>query len=527
MSREPRKRLALWAILLGLVFPAACGSSGVVGGSCGPSYIDCNGRCVDAQHDPSNCGGCGRACPDGVACHDAVCEASLEGGAGASGTGAAGGDTGSAGDAGSASSAGSAGDDPGNLSDASPDADAACLPPFDRPAACGDCQTKCSLAKPLCSPDALDGFGCVALCKAPLVECDGQCVLPLFDSPEACGACDAKCPVNKPTCSPNDLGSYECVGLCKAPLVECNAQCLDPSSFDSPEACGGCDAKCPSAKPTCAPDGLGGHECVLICADMLQECDGKCLDFQIDADNCGSCENACPSGICQGGKCVGANVGHIVLSCMNYQTPLKNSPQTALMGNAVLLPIRNPVRILAYTEFAPAAARAKVDQDIGFAASARGRSVAITPLDQFGNATATLNIANYDVFLIYDQSAAEPGRMATVGAAWLANSVLDSFAAAGGVIIGLSGGQSEMAQFFSASQLLEVSAQTMVSNATLYNRAPADALGINVISPFNAPLDSCTFTTNVTADADNIFVVSDAKSGPGAPVVVHRVIEPP
>jgi hypothetical protein len=499
-----------------------------VGGSCGPSYIECNGQCVDAQNDPRNCGGCGRACAEGSACHNGLCAGNAEGGASGTGAaGSAGAEAGSAGDSGSGNNAGSAGDEPGSLSDASPDGDAACLPPFDRPTACGDCQTKCSAPKPLCSPDGLDSFDCVSLCKAPLVECDGQCVPPLFDSPTACGACDVACPAKKPTCSPDGLGSYACVGLCQAPLVECNGQCLDPGTFDSPEACGACDAQCPAAKPTCSPDGLGGHKCVLICRDMLQECDGKCVDFNIDADNCGSCENVCPSGICQGGKCVGANVGHVVLACMNYQTPSKNTPQTTLMGNAVLLPIRNPVRILAYTEFAPSAARAKVDQDIGFAASARGRSIAITALSQFSNATAALNIANYDVFLIYDQSAADPGQMATVGAAWQASSVLDSFAAAGGVIIGLSGGTSEMDQFFSAAQLLEVSGQTVVSSAMLYNRAPADAMGINVISPFNAPLDSCTFTTSVAPDADNIFVVSDVKSGLGAPVVVHRVIEPP
>ncbi|HEX3849492.1 MAG TPA: hypothetical protein VHW01_00915, partial [Polyangiaceae bacterium] len=113
------------------------------------------------------------------------------------------------------------------------------------------------------------------------------------------------------------------------------------------------------------------------------------------------------------------------------------------------------------------------------------------------------------------------------GSAWQKNSVVDSFAAAGGVVIVLSGGTSEMDQFLSSSDLLDVSAQTVVSEGTLYNRAPADAMGINVISPFFAPMNSCTFTTSLTQDADDIFVVEDAKSpAAGSPVVVHRVIEP-
>jgi hypothetical protein len=83
-----------------------------------------------------------------------------------------------------------------------------------------------------------------------------------------------------------------------------------------------------------------------------------------------------------------------------------------------------------------------------------------------------------------------------------------------------------MDQFFSASQLLDVSAQTIVNGGTLYNRAPGDAIGINVISPFFAPAASCTFTTSATPDSNTIFVVSDAQSGAGSPVVVHRVIAP-
>jgi hypothetical protein len=366
----------------------------------------------------------------------------------------------------------------------------------------------------------------VADCLPPLVECNGQCVEDVFDSAEGCGSCDVKCSGSKPICSPNGAGSYVCKSKCDAPLVECNDQCVDPV-FDTPEACGACNAACPPAKPTCSPDGAS-HKCVLICEDPLKECSGQCVDFNIDVNNCGGCGIHCASGICQGGTCVGAYDGNIMLACMNYQTPVAGSPQTVLMGNAVFLNLHEPVRILAYTEFASAESRAKVDQDIAYAASARQRTFTISPLDRFILASARLNIANYDVFLIYDQADAPTGQMATIGAVWQGNSVLESFAAAGGMIIGLSGGTSEMDEFFTASGLLAISAQKPVmTGATLYKSALGDVLGANLISPFAAPADSCTFTTAVMSNASTTFVVRDQPSGGGEPVVVHRVITAP
>jgi len=530
MSKSHGKRLGFWAVLLGLAFPAACGSSGVVGSRCAASHIDCNGQCVDALNDANNCGGCGRKCKPGVTCEDALCDGVPAGGgasgnAGASGNGGDGGSSADSGAGGSSAAAGSD-DDAGNLSDAHPDGDAGCMPPYVSAAQCGDCHTTCSGSKPNCAPYGKDEHVCVAVCQSPLVDCNGQCVEAVFDTPEACGRCDLKCSAAKPLCSPNSDGSYLCKALCDAPLVACDGQCVEPV-FDTPDACGACDSQCPKATPTCSPDGVGNYKCVLSCDDPLKACNGRCVDFNIDADNCGSCGNVCQSGICQGGKCVGADDGDIVVVCMNFQTPVSNSAANKLLGNAVLLPGPQQVRILAYTEFASAASRAKVDQHISFAAAAMGRSVVITPLSKYTNASVTLNIANYDEFLIYEQDSAPSGDLAMIGAAWQMNSVLDSFTAAGGVIVALSGGSSEMDQFFTSAQLLDVSAQTVVTGSFLYNRASGDSVGNNVISPFSAPSESCTFTTSATPGPRTVFVVSDAVTDPSAPVVVHRNIPKP
>ena len=511
MSTSPRQRITFWSVLFGLALPAACGSSGVVGGECASGYIDCGGLCVDGRNDPVHCGGCALRCDPGVTCLNGVCDGSINGSAGTLGGGGESGSNGESGTGGYGAASGvdgmgaAAGDaGTGSLSDAGPGVDASCAPPYDRSTACGDCTTQCSTATPVCASDGLGDFHCVLGCEPPP-----------FNRPEACGDCKTKCTAANPVCASDGQGGFQCAPFCDK-----------SKTYDTPEACGDCRTQCKAPTPNCSRDGAGGYQCVLTCADPFKGCNGQCVDYHIDANNCGSCGVVCPSGICQGGTCVGAFVGHVVLACTDYQTPAKGTPQTELIGNAVLLPLRNPVRILAYTEYATATARANVDQALGFAATARGRDYTITPLSNYASASATLSIANYDVFLIYDQAAAPSGQLATVATAWQMSSVLDSFASAGGVIIGLSGGRSEMDQFFTNSRLLKVSAQTVVSGSTLYNRAPGDAIGVNVISPFLAPRDSCTFATSLTPDMNNIFVVSNARMGLGAPVVVHRVIAP-
>ena len=74
MRGFPRQGFTFWGVFFGLAFPAACGSSGLVGGECASGYIDCDGRCADEQNDPVNCGHCARACDPGVACRNGVCD---------------------------------------------------------------------------------------------------------------------------------------------------------------------------------------------------------------------------------------------------------------------------------------------------------------------------------------------------------------------------------------------------------------------------------------------------------------------
>jgi hypothetical protein len=204
--------------------------------------------------------------------------------------------------------------------------------------------------------------------------------------------------------------------------------CTPP--HDERTHCGDCNTRCTPPNDVCAPDGVGGFECVPMCAPPLVDCDGTCVDTNIDPEHCGECYNECPSGICQGGMCVGAGVGHVVLGCMNYAVTAQNAVQTRLLGNAVYLPVPEPVRVLGYSEYAPASGRNRVRQVIDWAGAARGRSAQVTDVNQEADVTSDLNVMDYDVFLVYDQSDAPAGALATVGSAWASNGVVDSFARA-------------------------------------------------------------------------------------------------
>jgi hypothetical protein len=266
----------------------------------------------------------------------------------------------------------------------------------------------------------------------------------------------------------------------------------------------------------------------------LQDCGDQCVDTNVNPLHCGACFNLCPSGICSGAVCVGASPGHLALYCMDYAWAQPATAHTALLGNAVFLPLRNEIRVLAYTRFAPSAVRNQVNRVIDWSASARGRTYRIDAVTQAAALSASLSIQDYDVFLVYEQADAPTGQMASIGASWAASGVLQSFAEAGGVIVVLDGarGTGEMAEFIDAAGLLALNGHNAIAlddtTTRFFNRSPGDALGIGVVSPLSPVPYSCTFDTSVSPSTDTVFVITDAPApGVGNPVVVHRTIALP
>jgi hypothetical protein len=320
------------------------------------------------------------------------------------------------------------------------------------------------------------------------------------------------------------------------PDGEAPIECLPP--HDDPSHCGDCDTRCVDPTPLCAPDGEGSFECVPVCDPPLVECQGQCVDpesFNSDPDNCGRCGRECPSDICQEGECIGARYGHIALLCMDFGSNMASSTPTTLLGNAVFLPAQNPVKVLAYTNGASAAAVTRTNTVIGWAGDTRRREADITEARTVEAVTRDLNINDFQVLLIHDLDRAEPGDPEAAAVTWESSNVLTSFSKAGGVVIVLDGadGTGEMHQLINAGRLLDPTGQTSVLGHTditgseVYNHAAADILSANTTNTFAGTSHTCTFDTDAQPDAETIFIYTDdVREGQGAPVAIHRVVAP-
>jgi hypothetical protein len=284
---------------------------------------------------------------------------------------------------------------------------------------------------------------------------------------------------------------------------------------------------CPAGKPLCALNEV--YECVERCEDPLTDCAARCVNTQIDPNNCGGCGIRCESQICQGGDCVGATAGHQILLCSDFrQRPVPNTAYERVLGNAVFLSNAADIRILAYEEFAPASVVNSVKTTLDRVKTQRGRAFTLTEVFTSVDVTNNLDTTNFDVLLVFDQQLAPQGRLAETGSNW--EPTLTPFVRAGGIVIVLAGptGRGEMDDFVTAANLLPVFGQRLVTNTEVYNRAPGDAIGLGVISPLLALPESCVFDAD-PPDDDTTFVITDTAPFDGSignPVVVHRVIAP-
>ncbi|MCC6216214.1 MAG: hypothetical protein IT376_15225 [Polyangiaceae bacterium] len=480
-------RLGL-ALALALAAPGACTETGLVGGECRAGFALCGERCIDVASDPRNCGACGRECSPSASCvgsfcvaqpEDAGLDASQEGGGGVGGMGGSAGAAGAGGASGSggggasgsggggASGAGGGGAGAGGTSGA------------------GAGGTSGAGAGGGGAGGGLGGLGGASgtggLDGGPDASADAA-----VDAPDATDACSPP--------------------------------------YDTAAQCGDCWTQCFGATPLCSPAD-GAYACVPLCAPPLTACSGQCVDTQIDPENCGTCGNVCPTGLCQGGQCVGATAGHIVVHCTSHEGTTTASPQATLLGNAAFLRPSNPVKILEFDQHAAAQARARVENLLAAQALARGRTHTLERVSAPADVATRLNVLDFDVLLVLDQSQAPTGALATVGASWAAT--LDAFARAGGVIVVLSSatGTAEMPALLSSAGLLTVAAE-QPSVALQANVAPFDAVGVNVPSPFVALPRSCAMTLGGPADPFVVTVVRELVDGGGEPVLVHRIRVP-
>lgn len=492
---------AFFAVSLAFVasgVPVGC-SGGVVGGDCRVGYVQCNGICIDVQNRVTDCGSCGNVCAVGNQCVAGSCVPPAPD---ASTGGTANHPDGSLVDSGAG---GSFGGDASSTGGAPSDGSTGGTTPSSGGASTGGAN------------DASTG-GTSSGGAGPDASLDGG----LDASSGGRGGSGGRDASQGGTGGVRDAGPHDS-GL----LPDGAPRCQPP--YNTPEHCGDCDTQCTGVNDICQVDEAEA-QCVTVCTPPLVDCNRTCVNTDNDPNNCGSCNHHCASGICQGGTCVGATAGHEVVACMDFATrPGAGTPQQTLLGNAVFLTAKNPVRIYAYRQFTPNAVVNSVNGAIAAVATARGRTYSITPETDSTQVPLNLSIFDYEVLLVYDQPNAPAGRLANVGTSWA--SAVDSFVRAGGTAVVLAGdaGTAEMDDLVTNAGLLTVTGQTSVTGDQVYNRAPADAVGLNVLTPFLATAETCTFTTPPPPDSTTVFVITDTASSTGSlgsPIVVHRVLAP-
>ena len=331
-----------------------------------------------------------------------------------------------------------------------------------------------------CSTDSLVG----GECRSGYTQRDGVCAVVAASNVDH-GSSGDVIPVTIPTTSPSSS-----------------------SSVDSGIPDGGEDATTP---PVILPPPIDPP---LVCTPPLVACHGECIETDDDPLNCGACGRICPSNICLAGTCQGATPGDIVVIGHDMSRARAGTVQAKVLGNAMGIPSTDPIRVLGYVGGESDAVVAAT-QTIA-AAGIGNRTIVFTTASDAALDDTEL-YATYDVVLFHGAGTTP----FTMGQRWA--NPLSRFTKAGGVLIALDRGDTDVPALVRGTGLLALAGHTALSPTTQFAVTSAsDVVGYKLLSPYVAVGTTDAFTGVEAMSSDVTWVVRTADVA-ARPVVVHKI----
>jgi len=216
---------------------------------------------------------------------------------------------------------------------------------------------------------------------------------------------------------------------------------------------------------------------------MLPEiaCPSGCADLQTDPDNCGVCGNACATGVCDAGRCIGETVGHLVVIGHDYQ--VSDAAMNRVLADAVGLSTGINTRV-GYWRGSSTLEGAQSAAAVGLAQTSRTTNAfeltGMTPQD----------FVEIDAIVIEPQvgdgDAAEAAGSAAAGA-------LAAYLASGHVVVILETAGGVSYRFAEGAGLFSVAPPVDATGTLVSIAAPADAVAAGVPAPYLGRTDTVGF----------------------------------
>ncbi|MFP2933967.1 MXAN_6577-like cysteine-rich protein [Pyxidicoccus sp. 3LG] len=209
--------------------------------TCPAGQALCGDQCTNLQADEGNCGACGNACGENLACQEGQCV-----------------DT--------------------RCPRGQTPCGSACVDTAKDDKNCGKCGNACGTGL-FCRDGSCQ-------CPSGLTLCGGKCVDARKDATN-CGKCNVRCGANQ-VCEDGRC-------ICTGGLTLCGGQCVKTDTDRN--NCKTCGFRC-AGNQICT-----AGKCQ--CSTGLNLCGSTCVNFQSDEANCGRCGGKCTtSQECRSGKCV-------------------------------------------------------------------------------------------------------------------------------------------------------------------------------------------------------------------------------